>query len=141
MIYRDWTGSGYKYDLHEWEMTILKNDFPDTDPDYPWCWIKNGVLLLPKGYAWNGATGPTRQDSKNKRGSAVHDGLYQLLRKDLLPMSYREAADEEFILICKQDGMGDFRAWCYMKAVRIFGSFTSKLSDKPRYKIVDTELT
>ncbi len=136
MIYREL--DGYKFELEKSEETLLMGQFPDTKV-HEWCTITDGYLYITEHYAWDGATGPTWQDSKNKRGSLIHDALYQLMREGLLPMSYRKAVDQELIHICKEDGMSRFRAWYYMLAVRTFGSFTVKLSDKPRYKIIDTE--
>lgn len=138
MIYREL--NGYKFELMKYEHTVLKGVFPDTPTNHVWCWINKNNLFVRENYAWDGATGPTWQDSKNKRGSLVHDALYQLMREGHLGFGYRKLADQELIRICKEDGMSGFRAWYYMLAVRTFGSFTVKLSDKPRYKIVDTDV-
>jgi len=81
----------------------------------------NGVLVINKGYAWDGPSGPTI-DSKNfMRGSLVHDSLYQLMREGLLPEFWRDEADKELRRICIEDGMWKIRAWWVYRAVQDFG--------------------
>ncbi len=70
-----------------------------------------GCLEIREGYAWDGPSGPTIDTPNFMRGSLVHDAFYQLIRQELLPASYRLAADDELRKICKEDGMSSFRAW------------------------------
>jgi hypothetical protein len=75
-----------------------------------------------KGYAWDGPSGPVKDTKKNMRASLVHDALYQLMRnKELNTRTHRKAADREFRDICKEDGVSNFRASVYYKALRKFG--------------------
>ena len=69
-----------------------------------------GVLLIRSGYAWDGPSGPTIDTKDSMRGSLEHDALYQLMRMELLPQSAREYADDRLEYVCKEDGMGGFRA-------------------------------
>jgi hypothetical protein len=98
--YRD----GYKYQLAEDEslMTGIKGfdintDFIRLEPD--------GRLTAKKGYAWDGASGPTWDSSYCMRGPLHHDCLYQLLREQQLPHSYRKIADDIMYLCIIEDGM------------------------------------
>ena len=69
-----------------------------------------GVLLIRSGYAWDGPSGPTRDSKNSMRGSLEHDVLYQLMRMELLPQETRKYADERLEYVCREDGMGEFRA-------------------------------
>jgi hypothetical protein len=80
----------------------------------------NGFMLLRFGYCWDGASGPTLDDHTNMRGGLLHDGGYQLMREGLLSMSYRPYFDKILELVCKDDGMPDFRAWYYYEGVHHF---------------------
>ena len=81
----------------------------------------NGNLLLNKGYAWDGASGPARDTQSIMRGALVHDGFYQLMRDAGLPLSYRKPVDKLLRRMCREDGMPWLRAWWVYWAVRIFG--------------------
>jgi hypothetical protein len=114
--------SDYKYQLassYEIQISIrpktdIETDFIDLD--------RNGTLTVKKGYAWDGPSGPVKDTKKNMRASLVHDALYQLMRnKSLNTRTYRKAADREFRDICKEDGVSNFRASVYYKALRKFG--------------------
>lgn len=83
---------------------------------------RDGTLLIRKGYAWDGASGPAIDTLNFRRGSLVHDALYQLIREDRLPFSYRKRADDELIRICKEDGMLMPRRWWVKLAVNTFGA-------------------
>ena len=81
-----------------------------------------GNLLVKNGYAWDGPSGPVIDTDENMRASLVHDALYQLMRnKELSTRSHRKAADQLFKDICKDDGVSNFRASVYYKALRKFG--------------------
>ncbi len=88
---------------------------------------KTGRLQILKGYAWDGASGPTwdRPRKHIMRGSLVHDACYQLIEEEWLHLGLhaenRLIADKLLRQILLEDGMGRFRAWYYYKAVRWFG--------------------
>ncbi len=114
--------SDYKYQLAEgYAISIsikpksdIKTEFIDLDTD--------GKLTVKKGYAWDGPSGPVKDTKENMRASLVHDALYQLMRnKELKSRTHRKAADQEFKDICKADGVSNFRASVYYKALRKFG--------------------
>jgi len=80
----------------------------------------DGILTVKKGYAWDGASGPTIDTRSSMRGALVHDSLYQLMRLGLLPESFRKTADDLLHDICKEDGMWGIRADVWERAVRWF---------------------
>ena len=80
-----------------------------------------GVLEMRRGYAWNGASGPTIDTRNFMRSSLVHDALYQLMREGKLSQDQRSVADVLLRQICLEDGMSYPRAsWVYW-FVRFFG--------------------
>ena len=114
--------SEYKYQLAEGyaintsigPKDDIETDFIDLDT--------GGSLLVKKGYAWDGPSGPVIDTEENMRASLVHDALYQLMRnKELSARTHRKAADQLFKDICKDDGLSNFRASAYYKALRKFG--------------------
>lgn len=84
---------------------------------------RDGVLVIKKLYAWDGASGPAIDTPNFMRGSLVHDALYQLMKLNLLPKRYRKTADKLLRQICRQDGMSFLRAFYVYRAVRRFGAF------------------
>lgn len=81
-----------------------------------------GTLVIGPGYAWDGASGPAINTINFLRASLVHDALYQLIREDKLPFSFRKRADEILIEICKEDGMSWVRRQWVWYAVRLGGA-------------------
>ena len=89
--------SDYKYQLaNKYELYTsitppqkIESDFLDLS--------LSGKLVVKKGYAWDGPSGPVIDTKENLRASLVHDALYQLMRRDFLKTrTYRKAADELF---------------------------------------------
>ena len=95
---------------------------------------KDGLLSILSGYAWDGASGPTLDTPDTMRGSVVHDVLYQLMRLELIPESYREYADDLLKEICMEDGMPEFRADYLHFGVSTFAG--SAASPEQRKKII-----
>ncbi len=112
----------YKYNLHSDYTYETGLDVSNPQNLGPLEITVSGKLIIRKGYAWDGPSGPTR-DSKNfMRASLVHDALYQLLREKILAPSEREGADQIMRRICLEDGMSGFRAWYVYHGVRLFGA-------------------
>lgn len=111
--------SGYKYQLvEEYQVKVsvipkdnIKTDYIELDTE--------GMLIIKKGYAWDGPSGPTWDTPNFMRGSLVHDALYQLLRYELLEQEWRDEADEELRRICREDGMSKIRAWWVHRGLRL----------------------
>jgi len=123
---------GYKYQLHrtythiipiEVNEIINNSEFLKVSPlkEMP----GKAMLIMKKGYAWDGPSGPTWDTSNFMRGSLVHDALYQLMREGHIPGSYRELADKELHRICREDGMSRIRAWYVYRAVRRGAGFAA----------------
>lgn len=81
----------------------------------------NGALEIQKGYCWDGPSGPAIDTQSFRRGSLVHDALYQLMREEGLSNAYKDHADNLMREICLKDGMWPGRAWYCWKAVQWFG--------------------
>jgi len=112
---------GYKYQLKETYVVAIEIK-PSLAIDTEYIKLDvNGKLILNKGYAWDGPSGPTIDTLTLMRGSLVHDALYQLMREGQLDNNgYRETADRILQRICKEDGMWSLRAWWVYQGVRIF---------------------
>ena len=81
-----------------------------------------GLLLLYKGYRWDGASFFLARDSeKTLRATLVHDCGYQLIRDGELDTSYRKAFDKLMYNILVEDSVWKIEAWFWYQAVRIGG--------------------
>ena len=69
----------------------------------------DGRLIIHRGYAWDGPSGPTIDTASFMRSSAVHDALFQMLREVLIPArDWRvvfDLANTELRRLSKIDGM------------------------------------
>jgi NAD-dependent oxidoreductase involved in siderophore biosynthesis len=112
----------YKYQLaNDYSIKISIKPKSNIDTDFIGMDVQ-GNLLVKKGYAWDGPSGPVIDTDENMRASLVHDALYQLMRNEhLAARTHRKAADQLFKDICKEDGVSNFRASAYYKALRKFG--------------------
>lgn len=118
--------SGYKYQLQAVYKHQLSYVFPDIaeeiETDYLWMGLDK-TLIVKKGYAWDGPSGPTIDTKNFMRGSLVHDALYQLMRLGHLDKNaWRHHADRELQRICIEDGMCRIRAQVVYWGVRIGGN-------------------
>ncbi len=86
----------------------------------------NGDLHILGGYAWDGASGPTKDTKNSMRASLVHDALYQLIRMGELDIEHRVYIDKLFRDICREDGMSKFRSWLWYKSVKRAGKYFCK---------------
>jgi hypothetical protein len=116
---------GYKYQLsRDFEIDLnLFAPFPKLDSDVmnDFTYLsKDGLMRLRFGYAWDGCSGPTRDDKTNMRNGLIHDGGYQLMREGLIPLSYRPYFDKLLELVGIDDGMPEARAWLYREGVEHF---------------------
>ena len=113
--------AGYKYQLAE-DYEIQTSARPERPCILDYCKLfPNGMLYIRKGYAWDGPSGPTVDTKSFMRGSLVHDILYQFMYHELLPYSFKKAADKELVRICKEDGMTGTRRWWVYQGVKFGG--------------------
>ena len=119
---------GYKYQLMD--DIIVHINSPAVILETPYFKLDDGIMLIKKGYAWDGPSGLTIDTKTFMRGSLVHDAFYQAMRERKLDIGYRKLADEELRRICLEDGMNRFRAGYVFKCVRAFGG--KHASKKPK---------
>ncbi len=86
----------------------------------------DGNLTIIKYYAWDGASGPTRDSSCSMRASLVHDAFYQLMRMGIVSQDQVVPVDKLFRKILLKDGMGSFRAWYWYKGLRLANGKAAK---------------
>jgi len=124
--------SGYKYQLvEEYSLTVSVTPDDAVEVDEFIDLSTEGVLVIKKGYAWDGPSGPTIDTKNFMRGSLVHDALYQLMRaKKLSKDQWREEADLELKRICLKDGMSRIRAWWVHKGVRLGGGSSASTESR-----------
>ena len=122
---------GYKYQLYK-EYSLNVGIRPDEHiiTDYLRL-TKEGLLIIKKGYCWDGCSGPTVDTRRNQRAGLVHDALYELMRMGLFPQAYRKIADKIFRDILKEDG--HWAVTAYYLAVKVFAS--SSAHPKNRRKV------
>lgn len=105
--------------------------YPDEDIDI---WdiglTKGGLLTLRKGFASDGASGPTFNTKSSMAPSVEHDAFYKLMRKGLLGLSWRPAVDKFLYkrLIQKtktKPGMLKCRAKLWLRSVRRWAGYAA----------------
>lgn len=126
--------AGYKYQLQSDYIHQLSYVCPDIaveiETDYLWLGLDK-TLIVKKGYAWDGPSGPTIDTKNFMRGSLVHDALYQLMRLGHLDKNaWRNRTDHELQRICRDDGMWWVRAQVVYWGVRIGGNPGAKYGNE-----------
>ena len=76
-------------------------------------------IVIKKGYAWDGASGPTFDTPASFEASLVHDALYQCMRLGYVTQDSREGVDQLFRHMLGD--MGPVRRGLWYWAVRLFG--------------------
>ena len=115
---------GYKYQLvKDYSLIIPIKPKAVLRSSEGWlCLTTKGQLLIKKGYAWDGPSGPALDTPTFMRASLIHDACYQLMREGKLEsIQYRDAVDKMLPEHCLEDGMSRLRAWYTYKAVCMFG--------------------
>ena len=112
--------ANYKYILaeDEWYQTEI---YPRKDIITEHVELKSdGLMTLRAGFPTDGPSGPSIDTKTFMRGAFFHDGLYYLLRENLLNVAdARHRADKLLRKICREDGMNRVRAWFVYRAVRL----------------------
>jgi len=114
---------GFKYILKQ-ELSLECEIIPiDIIIDAEFVHLTCERLTIMKGYAWDGASGPTIDTANTIFPSLVHDALYQLMREGYLdPDIYRMSADKLFLELLEREGMSYIRRTIWFKMIRKFGS-------------------
>lgn len=119
LTYKD----GYRYQLVEDFVYKLPEYFirPGKEIETDWIWLgQDRTLILKKGYACDGPSGPTFHTKNFIRGAFIHDCLYGLMREGHLDKNtYRPLADRILYDVIRQDGMSRFRAGYIYWGVRL----------------------
>lgn len=125
--------NGYKYQIAT-DYTVTIPITPENDIQTDFIALNTaGELVIKKGYAWDGPSGPTIDTPNFMRGSLVHDALYQLMREQHLNNhNYRDAADRLLRKLCREDGMNPIRAWFVYKGVSLFGDPAADPANRKR---------
>jgi hypothetical protein len=121
---------GYKYILHSDYTVALPLTSPKSIATSEFILSENGVLTVIAGYPWDGPSGPTIDTDNFMRGSLIHDVLYEMMRQELLPQSFRDIADSILRDVCLQDGMSSIRAWWVYHGVRLGGGSASAIKQE-----------
>ena len=109
----------FKYQLAEDEWAYV-NICPEIDVITDFIELKEtGWLRIKKGYAWDGASGPTWDDRTNLTPSLVHDALAQLIRNKKLPFRLVDRTNKLLGEMCISRGMWRIRAWAWVKALSL----------------------
>lgn len=86
----------------------------------------NGKLTILTDYMWDGPSGPTIDTANWMDASLVHDALYQMMRRGLIPFKLRKKADKLMRKMCIKAGMSRFRANYSYFFVRLFGAHRAR---------------
>ena len=117
---------GYKYQLAEDEVFSFIGIVPGKDIVNDFISLfRDGMLIIHKGYAWDGPSGPTIDRKTNMRGSLAHDALYQLMREGLIERKWRLKADELIKKCWIEDGMYPWLAAVETKALNSFAAYAA----------------
>lgn len=112
---------GFKNQLME-DMILYSSVTPDKPIITDFYEIHStGTIIGRKGYAWDGASGPTVDTKSAVRGSLGHDIVYQAMREGFLDWKWKEEIDEEFYRWIREDGMWRWRARLWLRAVQKHG--------------------
>jgi hypothetical protein len=115
--------SGYKYQLAS-DYIQETNIFPRTAvEDHEFVELSlTGRLIVRKGYAWDGPSGPVVDTRLNMRASLVHDAFYQLIRMRYLTIKdHKDKADLLFKKMCIEDGVSQKFAQIYYLGLKLGG--------------------
>lgn len=79
---------------------------------------EDGLLQIRKGYAWDGASGPTFDTKSSMRASMVHDVFCVAMRDRRLSYDkWQDTVNAFFRQMCIEDGMWVWRANLWHAAV------------------------
>lgn len=133
--------SGYKYQTSR--LFVCRTGIlPESDIHTEYIsLLTDGTLIIQKGYAWDGPSGPTIDTPDTTAASLMHDAGYQLIREGYLEDCYRAHFDNLLKLTMKQDAamypepiqsLAKLRADYFYEGVHIFGD---KYAHEPKLEI------
>ena len=129
--------SEYKYKFKVEENFSIELPIRIADFEHQYASLKDGVLEIKKGYAWDGAPGPIINTQDTLVASLVHDVLYQAMKLNLIKSNSenKKTADKIFFEILKMHGVNAIRRKVWYFAVRLFGKKSTKnIQDNDKIK-------
>lgn len=124
--------SGFKYQLAE-DFYIQTDIRPEVPARFLFVELNTeGMLLIRKGWAWDGASGPTWDSQSSRVAAMVHDALYGLIKRELLAKHHKDAADKLFYDLLIEGGMWKWRAKLWYDGVKEFGCDAIRRPEKIR---------
>ncbi len=109
---------GYKYQLVK-DFNIQTPIKPPKDLAMEYYVLtQDGMLYVSRGFAWNGADGPTIDTKSSMRASLVHDCMCQLMKERKMDYKFAPQVHAFFEQMCREDGMGGLRASIWHWGVR-----------------------
>jgi hypothetical protein len=127
---------------------VLAEDYDDIAPFRPSINIETsygffsttGAYRIRRGFLFS-ANWPAINTFNTRRGAAVHDFFYSLMKDGFIDFSFRDHADYLLYDMLREDGMPDFRAYYWLKAVQIGGEAALRSPRPPKqYSPVDVRL-
>ena len=114
----------FRFQVAEDTELELVNEVPHIVFD--WFSVNDKKIQIKKGYAWDGASGPTIDTKDTIKASLVHDCLYQAMRLGLIDESNRKVADKELRDQMIKAGCWKIRARIWYIAVSLFAKSSAK---------------
>ena len=94
--------------------------------EIPSATLRSSILVLDEGFMWDGSSGPAWDTENSMDASAVHDALYRMFRAGLLPVSYKQIADNLYKSLCIKGGMSKTRANYQLFFLKLLGDSASR---------------
>lgn len=130
--------AGWKYKTEE-PVTVVVSELDGWYVTDSWGTLDNGVVSIPKNYAWDGASFVLFKwfgtPNKWKTPSLVHDRLYQWIRIGRFTEEDRKPFDITFYNLLRKRRVNRLLALLAYGAVRIRGKYA--VQHGPRIKVVD----
>ncbi len=136
---------GYKFILHEDERFEVPQIQETAWNDY--ISLDKGILIVKKGYAWDGSSVPFKKsikflfrwdvDKYTTTSSLQHDAFCQLMREGSLPKPYKFSVDLIYKFRSIKDGLNKKMANIFFKALRKFGDAGINKDKYPRSKVYE----
>ena len=113
---------GFRYQVEEDFIIIIEDFRPDTTIINEFFeFYTDGTLLIKRGFAWDGPSGPTIDTKNGHVAAIVHDVFYRCIRKGYLPLSIKPISDKIFYKLLRKKGMFVLRAYLWYLGVKLFG--------------------
>jgi len=127
--------SGYKHQV-KYDFTVYIHELLIYgEVEYDFIHLKDGWLTIRAGFGWDGASGLTVDTKSSFRGSCIHDALYRLIRQEILPPEVKQLADKILKYVCILDGMWEWRAGAWYRAVDKYGDAATDPRNRIRVKV------